>query len=128
MTIKEVSERYDITADTLRYYERVGVIPEVSRTTSGNREYTEEDLKWVKNAVCLRKANVPVESIVEYVKLFKEGDETIGARLFLLTETKEQLLEEKKKYDEALERLEYKIERYEEALKTGKLIWNKGEK
>ncbi len=128
MTIKEVSERYDITADTLRYYERVGVIPEVSRTTSGNREYTEEDLKWVKNAVCLRKANVSVESIAEYVKLFKEGDETIGARLFLLTETKEQLLEEKKKYDEALERLEYKIERYEEALKTGKLIWNKGEK
>ncbi len=128
MTIKEVSERYDITADTLRYYERVGVIPEVSRTTSGNREYTEEDLKWVKNAVCLRKANVSVESIAEYVKLFKEGDETIGARLFLLTETKEQLLEEKKKYDEALERLEYKIERYEEALKTGKLIWNKGGK
>lgn len=128
MTIKEVSERYDITADTLRYYERVGVIPEVSRTTSGNREYTEEDLKWVKNAICLRKANVSVESIAEYVKLFKEGDETIEARLFLLTETKEQLLEEKKKYDEALERLEYKIERYEEALKTGKLIWNKGEK
>lgn len=96
MTIKEVSERYDITADTLRYYERVGVIPEVSRTTSGNREYTEEDLKWVKNAICLRKANVSVESIAEYVKLFKEGDETIEARLFLLTETKEQLLEEKK--------------------------------
>lgn len=128
MTIKEVSERYDITADTLRYYERVGVIPEVSRTTSGNREYTEEDLKWVKNAICLRKANVSVESIAEYVKLFEQGDETIEARLFLLTETKEQLLEEKKKYDEALERLEYKIERYEEALKTGKLIWNKGEK
>lgn len=128
MTIKEVSERYDITADTLRYYERVGVIPEVSRTNSGNREYTEEDLKWVKNAICLRKANVSVESISEYVKLFKQGDETIEARLFLLTETKEQLLEEKKKYDEALERLDYKIERYEEALKTGKLIWNKGEK
>ncbi len=128
MTIKEVSEMFNITADTLRYYERVGVIPEVSRTSSGNREYTEEDLKWVKNAICLRKANVSVESIAEYVKLFKQGDETIAARLFLLAETKEQILEERKKYDEALERLDYKIERYEDALKTGKLTWNKGEK
>lgn len=96
MTIKEVSEMFNITADTLRYYERVGVIPEVSRTSSGNREYTEEDLKWVKNAICLRKANVSVESIAEYVKLFKQGDETIAARLFLLAETKEQILEERK--------------------------------
>ncbi len=128
MTIKEVSEMFNITADTLRYYERVGVIPEVSRTSSGNRVYTEEDLKWIKNAMCLRKANVSVESIAEYVKLFKQGDETMAARLFLLTETKEQILEERKKYDEALERLDYKIERYEDALKTGKLIWNKGEK
>lgn len=128
MTIKEVSEMFNITSDTLRYYERVGVIPEVSRTSSGNRVYTEEDLKWIKNAICLRKANVSVESIAEYVKLFKQGDETMAARLFLLTETKEQILEERKKYDEALERLDYKIERYEDALKTGKLIWNKGEK
>lgn len=125
MTIKEVSEMFNITPDTLRYYERVNVIPEVSRTSSGNREYTDEDLKWVKNAICLRKANVSVESIAEYVKLFKQGDETIAARLFLLIETKEQILEEKKKYDEALERLDYKIERYEEALKSGKLTWNK---
>ena len=45
MTIKEVCERYDITADTLRYYERVGVIPEVTRTKSGIRDYREEDIQ-----------------------------------------------------------------------------------
>lgn len=125
MTIKDVCEKFDITAETLRYYERVGVIPEVKRNSSGIREYSEEDLKWVKNAICLRKANVSIESIVEYVKLFKEGDNTIEARLNLLKETKEEILEDIKKYEEALERLDYKISRYEEALKTGILTWKK---
>ena len=54
MTIKEVCEKYDLTPDTHRYYERVGVIPEVNRTKGGIRDYTEEDEKWVVNAVCMR--------------------------------------------------------------------------
>lgn len=123
MTIKEVCEKFDITADTLRYYERVGVIPEVNRSSGGSRDYTEENMKWVKNAICLRKAGISIESIAEYVKLFQQGDETIAARLSLLIETKEQVLEAKKKYDDALAKLDYKIERYEEAMKTGKLTW-----
>ena len=69
MTIKEVCEKYDLTPDTLRYYERVGVIPEVNRTKGGIRDYTEEDEKWVANAVCMRSAGAPVEMLVEYVKL-----------------------------------------------------------
>ena len=74
MTIKEVCEKYDITSDTLRYYERVGVIPEVSRTKGGIRDFSEEDIKWVENAICMRSAGVPVEMLIEYVKLFREGD------------------------------------------------------
>ncbi len=124
MTIKEVCRNYEITPDTLRYYERVGVIPEVKRTAGGNRDYTEEDLKWIKNAICLRKAGVSVESIAEYVKLFQQGDGTIAARLSLLTETREQVLAARKKYDDALERLDYKIGRYEDAVKTGVLTWS----
>ena len=65
MTIKEVCEQFDITPDTLRYYERVGVIPEVNRTKGGIRDYTEEDIKWVENAVCMRSAGVPVEMLIE---------------------------------------------------------------
>ena len=63
MTIKEVCEKYELTPDTLRYYERVGVIPEVHRTKGGIRDYTEEDEKWVENAVCMRSAGVPVEML-----------------------------------------------------------------
>lgn len=123
MTIKEVCEKYDITADTLRYYERVGVIPEVTRTPGGIRDYQETDIAWVENAICFRDAGMPVEMLIEYVKLYQEGDSTIDARTNLLKEARESILEARKKYDIALEKLDYKIGRYEIAQKTGVLIW-----
>ena len=123
MTIKEVCAKYDITADTLRYYERVGVIPQVTRTAGGIRDYTDEDIAWVENAICFRDAGMPVEMLIEYVKLFQEGDKTIDARTNLLKEARETILEARKKYDIALEKLDYKIARYELAQKTGVLTW-----
>ena len=64
MTIQKVCEKYDITADTLRYYERVGVIPPVNRTKSGIRDFNEEDIKWVENAICMRNAGIDRKSVV----------------------------------------------------------------
>lgn len=123
LTIKEVSEKYDISQDTLRYYERVGMIPPVTRTASGIRDYQEKDLNWVELAKCMRSAGLPVEAMIEYVRLVQEGDSTLAARLQLLTDQKELLLEQKNKIDTTLERLNYKISRYEIAVQTGKLIW-----
>ena len=125
MTIKEVCEKYNLTPDTLRYYERVGVIPEVNRTSGGIRDYQEEDIKWVENAVCMRDAGVPVEILIEYVRLFRLGDGTIAARANLLKEARERILKAREKYDIALEKLNYKIERYEIAQKTGVLTWDR---
>lgn len=124
MTIKEVCEKYDITPDTLRYYERVGVIPEVSRTAGGIRNYCEADIKWVENAICMRSAGVPVEMIIEYVKLFMMGDSTFEARCNLLKEARAEVEAVKKKYDDEFKRLTYKISKYEEAIKTGVLNWD----
>ena len=62
MTIAEVSRKYGLSADTLRYYERSGLIPPVQRTASGIRNYTEEDCKWVYFSKCLRSAGMPVEN------------------------------------------------------------------
>ena len=124
MTIKEVSEKYDISQDTLRYYERVGMIPKVNRTAGGIRDYQKSDLGWVELAICMRGAGLPVEVMIEYVKLFQEGDSTIPARLELLTEQRESLLEQRKQLDSTLKRLNYKISKYEEAVKTGKLSWD----
>ena len=123
MTIREVCEKYNLKPDTLRYYERVGVIPEVTRTAGGIRDYQEEDIGWVEKAVCMRNAGVPIEMLTEYMRLYQQGDETFEARANLLKEARAQILEARQKYDTALERLDYKISRYELAMKTGVLTW-----
>lgn len=123
MTIKQVSEKYGVSQDTLRYYERVGMIPPVTRTSGGIRNYSKEDLKWLELALCMRNAGLPVEAMIEYLKLFQQGDETISARLELLTAQREILLDKKAEIDKTLERLNYKISIYEEAVKTGRLEW-----
>lgn len=124
MTIKEVSKEYNITQDTLRYYERVGMIPAVTRTAGGIRDYQEEDLQWVQLAICMRSAGLPVEAMIDYVKLYQEGDQTIPARLQLLSEQREVLLEQRRQIDATLKRLDYKIKRYEVAVQTGVLSWD----
>lgn len=123
MTIKEVSKEYNITQDTLRYYERVGMIPPVTRTPGGIRDYQESDLQWVQLAICMRSAGLPVEVMIDYVRLYREGDETIPARLALLSEQRDVLLEQRRQIDETLNRLNYKIEHYEAAVRTGVLTW-----
>lgn len=127
MTIKEVCERYGVPADTLRYYERAGVIPTVPRTPSGIRDYRDEDLAWVELALCMRGAGLSVEAISQYVRLARLGSDTIKERLTLLEQQREGLLERQSQITQALERLNYKIARYEDALKTGVLNWTKEE-
>ncbi|MEI3551258.1 MAG: MerR family transcriptional regulator [Acutalibacteraceae bacterium] len=122
MTITEVAEKYHISQDTLRYYERIKMIPEVTRTAGGIRNYQEEDLRWVELAICMRNAGLPIEVMIEYVNLFQQGDTTIPARL---EPSDASLKSQKKQIEETMDRLSYKITRYEEALKTGKLIWLK---
>ena len=125
MTINEVSKKYNVSCDTLRYYERIGVIPEVNRNSSGIRDYTEEDLRWVELALCMRNAGLSIETLVEYQRLYQEGDSTIKARLDLLTEQMDILKNQKKQIEETMDRLSYKISRYKKALETGKLTWEK---
>ena len=76
MTIAEVSRKTGLSADTLRYYERVGLIPAISRTSGGIRDYGETDIRWVEFIKCMRSAGLPVEVLAEYVALFVQGDET----------------------------------------------------
>lgn len=124
MTIKEVGEKYGISGDTLRYYERIGMIPPVGRTEGGIRDYGADDLSWIELVLCMRNAGLPIEAIIEYVRLFREGDKTFAARLALLREQREALLDQKNKIDAMLDRLNYKIARYEVAVETGKLTWD----
>lgn len=112
MTISEVSKKYDISTDTLRYYERIGLIPKVGKNRSGNRDFTEVDCNWVEFIKCMRGAGISVESLIDYVKLFQEGDNTIKARKQILVEEYEILSEKIKNLQEVQERLKLKIEFY----------------
>ncbi len=121
MTIKEVSEKYHISADTLRYYERVGMIPPVPRTLSGIRNYGQTECGWIELAICMRGAGLPIEAMIEYVQLYQKGSSTITARLELLQKQREKLLEQQAKTAQTLERLNYKISVYEQAVSGDKL-------
>ncbi|MBP2657493.1 MAG: transcriptional regulator, MerR family [Firmicutes bacterium] len=117
MTITEVSKKFDISQDTLRYYERIGLIPRVNRNKSGIRDYTEENCNWVEFIKCLRGAGLPIEVLVEYVRLFQQDEEnTIGARKELFIEQREQLIRRMEDMKKTLERLEYKIAIFEHAI------------
>lgn len=114
MTITEVSKKYDMTPDTLRYYERIGLIPTVNRNGSGIRDYTEDDCKWVHFMKCMRGAGLSIEVLVEYETLFQKGNSTIKARKELLIEQRSRLAEKIKEMQQTYERLDKKIDGYEE--------------
>ncbi|GAB6099935.1 MerR family transcriptional regulator [Halanaerocella petrolearia] len=114
MRILEVSERFDLTKDTLRYYERIGLLSEVNRNESGNRDYTEEDCKWVHFIKCMRRAGVSIESLIEYVTMFQQGNSTIKARKELLLEERQKLYARIEEMKETLSRLDNKIDGYED--------------
>jgi DNA-binding transcriptional MerR regulator len=125
MTITEVSKKYDISQDTLRYYERIGLIPAVKRTKGGMRDYTEESCGWIELAKCMRSAGIPIEALIEYCALTQQGDATITARKELLVEERTKLLEKMEDMKKTLDKLNYKIDIYEKAEVSGVLSWKK---
>lgn len=116
MTITEVSEKFGISPDTLRYYEKAGLIPHVTRSAGGARDYQENDLQWVQLAVCLRRAGLPIEAISRYVELNLQGEGTLAERIELLKTQREELQKQIRETEEALQLLEKKIRKYEERL------------
>lgn len=118
MTIAEVSRKYDISADTLRYYERIGLIPPVPRTRGGLRDYGEESCGWIQLMKCMRAAGVQIEALIEYVDLFQQGDATPDARKALLVEQRDQLVSRMAEMQASLDLLNQKIDRYEQGMMT----------
>ena len=118
MTIAEVSRKYDISADTLRYYERIGLIPPDPRTRGGLRDYGEESCGWIQLMKCMRAAGVQIEALIEYVDLFQQGDATLDARKALLVEQRDQLVSRMAEMQASLDLLNQKIDRYEQGMMT----------
>lgn len=112
-TITEISKKYDIKPDTLRYYERIGLLPDVPRHSNGHRYYTKKMQDWIEMIICLRHSGVSVEALIDYAKLLQEGDSTLDAQKALLTEQLSFLEEKKYNLNRSINRLKHKISLYD---------------
>lgn len=116
MTIAEVARKFEISADTLRYYERIGLIPPVRRNSGGIRDYSEQDTNWVNFIKCMRGAGLSIESLAEYVALFAQGPSTVKARKEILIEQRHRLSSRIEEMQKVMAHLDGKIDGYEERM------------
>ncbi|BBM16612.1 MerR family transcriptional regulator [Enterococcus avium] len=133
MNIKKAAEMFDLSVDTLRYYERVGVIPPVGRNASGYREYTTNDLNWIYLAKSLRGAGLSVESLIEFAQLaqLRRKESVEEAQKQILSDQLEELDQKMAEIQDVRELLAYKIETYDDHIakfKAGEMTPDKVEK
>lgn len=121
LTITQVSEKYGINANTLRYYERIGLLPPVPRQKNGNRYYDDGIQGWIEMIVCLRHSGVPIEALYDYVEMVRDGDHTLAARQALLEEQEQELVAQQASLQRSIDRLRHKISLY----KSGAIKANK---
>lgn len=117
LTIADAARVTGVSAHTLRYYERAGLIDGVDRAGSGHRRYSESDIAWIQALQCLRATGMPIRQIRRYAELVREGDGNEAQRLELLCEHRDYV---RARLDEVLRHLdfvEHKIEKYEEKLR-----------
>ncbi|MGT2785079.1 MerR family transcriptional regulator [Streptococcus merionis] len=112
-TITQVSEIYDIKPNTIRYYERIGLLPKIPRKSSGNRYFTDDLNKWLEMVICLRHSGVSIEVLIDYCQLLMQGEKTVKAREELLREQLNTLLNKQKNLQRSIDRLQHKIGLYE---------------
>lgn len=110
MQIKEVAKKYGLSNDTLRYYEKEGLIGPIAKNSSGIRDYSEDDLKRIEFVKCMRSAQMPVATLKEYLDLLEIGDETLDRRITLLKNEQTKIMEKIKTMQAAYDKLAYKIE------------------
>ena len=114
MTIAEIGEKCSLSTDTLRYYERIGLIPPILRTKGGIRDYSEDDYQWIDFIKCMRSAGIPVETLIEYVVLFQNGKDSRETRKKILKDQRNILAKRLAEMQQTLEKLDFKIANYDE--------------
>jgi DNA-binding transcriptional MerR regulator len=111
-TIQEMTKKTGLTAYTLRYYEKEGLIIRIKRNKSGHRTYNDEDVEWIKLIKCLKVTGMPVTVIKKFIKLFLSGDKTIHERKSILLNHRQKILKKIEEYNYYLEKINFKIEHY----------------
>ena len=118
-TVGEMAEKLGVTASTLRYYDKEGLLPFVERSSGGLRMFKESDFEWLMIIECLKKTGLSIKDIKKFIDWCIEGDSTIDARLELIREQKERVLGQIKQLNETLDMLNYKEWYYETAKEAG---------
>ena len=125
MTIKEISEKTYVSADTLRYYERIGLLPAVPRRPNGIREYDEFFIHWIAFIQDLKSLGMSLEAILDYIKLAKLGDISKEERKQIIMEVQNTLLDKIRILHTMVKKNNYHLEHYDDVLlpKTNELIY-----
>ena len=118
-TIQDAAAETGVSRDTLRYYERVGILPGIARSRSGHRRFSDDDMGWIKLVQCLRATGMPIEDLQAYAELMQQGDSTAGERLRLLEDHRRRIQADMAELATALELVERKISGYDEVLRRG---------
>ena len=117
-TIQDVSKKTGLTAHTLRYYEKEGLITGVERSQGGIRQYTDEDLERLGLIRCLKNTGMSIQEIARFVQLTHEGDHTLEERVELLREHRERVLERMAEMQEHLDKVTWKLNFFSEKLRA----------
>lgn len=118
-SIGQVAKKTGLTAHTLRYYEKEGLLPFVKKNSSGLRIFSDNDIGWLVMIECLKGTGMPLKGIKQYIDWFIEGDSTLEKRLQMFKEQKQKLEEQMAQLQKHMEKIDYKIHLYEEAVKRG---------
>lgn len=124
-TIKQVSEKYDISPYTLRYYEKEGLLPAINRTDNGNRLYSDRDLERLHFIKCMRATGMSISYIKNYVNLCRHGEETIPERREIILRQKEIIEAQIKEYESLLQLVEKKLTTFNDITDFAQKIWPK---
>jgi len=118
-TISEAAKRSGLTAYTLRYYDKEGLLPFVDRTSAGNRDFKESDFEWLNLITCLKRTGIPVKNIREFINWCREGDATLQQRLTMFLRHQKEVQEQMAELEHCMEKINYKIWYYTKAVEAG---------
>ena len=118
-TVGEMAKLLGITASTLRYYDKEGLLPFVERSSGGIRMFQESDFEWLQVIGCMKKAGMSIKDIRQYIEMALQGDETIGLRLAMFRHQQEALKQQMEELQRTMQMVDYKCWYYETALKAG---------
>ena len=116
MTIREIAAKTNTSTDTLRYYERIGLLPPVPRNAAGIRNYDEYFVNFINFIKKLKASGMSLEHIIDYIRLAEMGDATIQERKKLLAEARETLLDKINSLQLVAELADYQLRNYENLL------------